>query len=450
MVRGSYGVMRRHHEVEGLVLSRTARLSSLGSRWTRRSVSLQRHTDPVEGRAPSRPFRLPCAVSLICAVGLNLFIATTAAAQTCPADCNGDLRIVIDELVTAVRIALAQTALDVCAAADADGDGQVRVNDLVTAVGSALRECARPTATPTSTVTPTSTSADHTPSWASRQPLPAPRQELGVAALNGRLYAVGGFDGASRPTSVVEYYEPASDMWFDAAPLPQPLHHVPVAATGGRLYAIGGLRGSQFTAVDVVFVLDPLRNEWETRTPLPLARGAGAAAVIDGRIYVAGGVRNGTSIKDFAVFDPEMNAWTQLPPMPTPRDHLAAAAIDGIFYAVGGRAGRLFDVLEAYDPESRTWTTLAPMPTARGGLAAAALGGRLFTFGGEGNVADPQGIFPQTEAYDVATNTWAALPDLPTPRHGMGAAVSGERIYVPGGATVAGFQASAVNEALQP
>jgi N-acetylneuraminic acid mutarotase len=183
---------------------------------------------------------------------------------------------------------------------------------------------------------------------------------------------------------------------------------------------------------------------------LPLPRGAGAAAVIDGRIYLAGGLRNGASIADFAALDPSTNAWTPLPPLPTARDHLAAAAIDGRFYAVGGRAGQLFDVLEVYDPATGEWTTLTPMPTARGGLAAAALGGRLFTFGGEGNSADPQGIFPQVEVYEPASDRWSGLPDLPTPRHGMGAAVSGEQIYVPGGATVAGFRASAANEALLP
>ena len=61
-----------------------------------------------------------------------------------------------------------------------------------------------------------------------------------------------------------------------------------------------------------------------------------------------------------------------------------------------------------------------------------------------------QGIFPQVEVYDPASNVWDALPDLPTPRHGMGAAVIGDQIYVPGGATVAGFRASDANEALRP
>jgi hypothetical protein len=52
--------------------------------------------------------------------------------------------VLIDELVTAVGIALDQTALDACRSADADGDGQVRVNELVSAVSSALGVCALP------------------------------------------------------------------------------------------------------------------------------------------------------------------------------------------------------------------------------------------------------------------------------------------------------------------
>jgi N-acetylneuraminic acid mutarotase len=171
--------------------------------------------------------------------------------------------------------------------------------------------------------------------------------------------------------------------------------------------------------------------------------------VLDGLIYVAGGLR-GSSVADFAVYDPSRDGWTTLEAMPTARDHLGAVAINGVFYAVGGRAGRLFDVVEVYDPTSGQWSTRHPMPTARGGLALGALGGRLFAMGGEGNLADPHGIFPQTEAYDPVADAWSTLPDMLTPRHGTGAAAVGNRIYVPGGATIAGFEASAANEALQP
>jgi N-acetylneuraminic acid mutarotase len=67
------------------------------------------------------------------------------------------------------------------------------------------------------------------------------------------------------------------------------------------------------------------------------------------------------------------------------------------------------------------------------------LGGRLYDFGGEGNVAHPSGVFPQIEAYDPTTDTWAALPDMEGPRHGFGAAALGDSIYLPGGAVTQGF-----------
>jgi N-acetylneuraminic acid mutarotase len=379
--------------------------------------------------------------------------------QACAGDCDGNRRVVIDELLTGIGIVFGQRELEECEAFDKDQDLQVGIEELVAGAGALLRGCPGvpppPTRTPTATVTagtpsPTATeNPDRTPAWESLAPLPAPRQESGVAELDGRVYVLGGFD-VRGPVNTVEVYDPASDEWTGVAPLPQALHHVAAAAVGGRVYAIGGLLTLAFTAVNNVYAYDPAADMWQPRAGLPAARGAAAAAVIGGRIYVAGGYRGGRSVDDFAVYDPMRNEWTDLPRMPTARDHLTAGAIGGIFYAAGGRAGALFDALEAFDPVTGEWETLAPMPTARAGLAGAVFGGRLYTFGGEGNRQDPQGIFPQTEAYDPLNDEWQALPDMPVPRHGMGAAAVGNRIFVPGGATRQGFLASDANEALRP
>jgi hypothetical protein len=48
-------------------------------------------------------------------------------------------------------------------------------------------------------------------------------------------------------------------------------------------------------------------------------------------------------------------------------------------------------------------------------------------------------VFEENEAYDPVTNTWRSLQPMMTPRHGINAAVIGNRIYLPGGATRAGL-----------
>jgi N-acetylneuraminic acid mutarotase len=75
------------------------------------------------------------------------------------------------------------------------------------------------------------------------------------------------------------------------------------------------------------------------------------------------------------------------------------------------------------------------------------LNGRIYVFGGEGNPSTASGVFEENEAYDIASGTWQTDARMPTPRHGIGAATIGDRIYVPGGAIVQGFGATQAHEA---
>ena len=54
------------------------------------------------------------------------------------------------------------------------------------------------------------------------------------------------------------------------------------------------------------------------------------------------------------------------------------------------------------------------------------------------------------ELYDATANTWTTLAPMPSPRHGMGAAVVGGRMYIPGGANMEGFGAVATHDILTP
>jgi len=63
------------------------------------------------------------------------------ACPACPGDCDGDGTVTVDELVTAVNIALGARGLDACPPADASRDGSVSIDDLVRAVNAALNGC---------------------------------------------------------------------------------------------------------------------------------------------------------------------------------------------------------------------------------------------------------------------------------------------------------------------
>jgi N-acetylneuraminic acid mutarotase len=280
--------------------------------------------------------------------------------------------------------------------------------------------------------------------WLTLAPIHEARQEVAVAAAAGRVYVFGGIAGNTVLASVEEY-DPATDRWRFVAPIPEPLHHTAAAVVDDRyIYLIGGYRTLAFDATDSVYRYDALTDQWTRLASLPSPRGALAAAAIGGKVYAAGGLPGSSAL---TVFDGER--WTSLAPMPTPREHLAAAAAGGKLFVISGRlGGSNRSAVEMYDPALNTWTARAPIPTARSGIAAAAIGERIYVFGGEGNPLAASGVFPQVESYDVAADAWRAEPSMPTPRHGIGAAVVGGAIYVPAGAAVAGFGITDTNEAL--
>lgn len=62
-------------------------------------------------------------------------------APACPGDCDEDRTVAVNELVTAVTVALERAEITACTSADRDLDARVRVNELVAAVRNALDGC---------------------------------------------------------------------------------------------------------------------------------------------------------------------------------------------------------------------------------------------------------------------------------------------------------------------
>ena len=84
------------------------------------------------------------------------------------------------------------------------------------------------------------------------------------------------------------------------------------------------------------------------------------------------------------------------------------------------------------------------MRKPRGGNGAATVRGRIIVAGGE----ESAGTIREVELYNPATRRWRQLPDLPTPRHGLGVLSRGNRVFVIEGGYHPGYAFMPTLEAL--
>ena len=95
-----------------------------------------------------------------------------------------------------------------------------------------------------------------------------------VAVLDGKLYAVGGFNGDDFLNSV-ERHDPATNAWEAVAPLTLARLGAGVAALEGKLYAVGGREDDEAEGerpAHSVERYDPASNAWEEVAPMATAR----------------------------------------------------------------------------------------------------------------------------------------------------------------------------------
>ncbi len=261
---------------------------------------------------------------------------------------------------------------------------------------------------------------------------PTPRQQVATTVADGTVWVIGGLTD-SGATAKVEGYDPAINTWKSAIDLPVPLHHAMAVTYRGEIVVLGGWQpdGANLTAISSNKVYAQRGGGWVELPPMLSPHVAGGAVVIGDQIIVSGGQANGQLVPTTEVFDGAK--WTAAPNLPTPREHLGMATDGTYAYVVGGRAlssDKNTAALERFDPKARTWAALAPLPAPRGGIGAAFADGRIVVAGGE----EPTTVDDAVSAYDIASNTWSALPKLAQGRHGLSVSAVGKTIFAIDGA----------------
>ena len=270
--------------------------------------------------------------------------------------------------------------------------------------------------------------------WAKKAEMPTMRSDLALAAVGGKIYAIGGRNKDGR-LSVVEEYNPASDTWKKVADIPTAREGHGAAVVNGKIYVFGGnttvkrRNGTKvLKTVKNIEEYDPATNTWAQKAERGASRDLGVT-VLDGKIYV---MKSGLSI-----YDPATDTWSDGPKLIDTGAGLIVGTVNGKIYAAGGfrKENHVVEVVGEYDPAQNTWVKKQDWPTPRYmcGPSGVTLGGELYVIGGRTGAGDGWRMSKTVESYDPAADKWTKLQNMPTAREALATAAVRGKIYAIGG-----------------
>jgi hypothetical protein len=117
-------------------------------------------------------------------------------------------------------------------------------------------------------------------------------------------------------------------------PGPRPREHLGVTAMHGWIYSVGGrAAGHQFSTVEA---WSPRVRRWRRLASLPEPRGGTAAGVANGYVISAGAESSAGTSAAVYVYTPRTKRWRRLPDLPTARHGLAVVGVDATIHVIGG------------------------------------------------------------------------------------------------------------------
>lgn len=273
------------------------------------------------------------------------------------------------------------------------------------------------------------------------------RHEAAFTSVGSSLVLAGG-----RGEKTTNLFDPNSGLWRTGAAPPIEVHHFQGVEVDGTLWAIGAFTGGypDEQPLPNALIYDPESDLWREGPLVPAdrRRGSAGAAVVNGFIYIAGGATDGHSGGHVAWLDRldiDSGEWTRLSDAPRARDHGALIAHKGKLYFLGGRLslapdnpfGAVVPEVDVYDIASDTWSTLPrPLPNPRAGIAAVVADDSIYVIGGESGAT--QDAYQEVDRLDTNSGTWSTAPSLLRGRHGTGAALLNDSIWVASGSGARG------------
>lgn len=160
-------------------------------------------------------------------------------------------------------------------------------------------------------------------------------------------------------------------------------------------------------------------------------RGATASVIVNDNIYVSNGYQEKASdakyIEKYNITD---NSWSVLNATLLPKRFANSETYHNKIYIFNGWGNSHLEIL---DLATNTITKGAVNRSYTGNAGSAIYNGRIYVFGGSGLNGAATTKFSNTfQYYDIASNTWNPLPNMPTARETRGKIVN-DKLYVIGG-----------------
>ena len=235
-----------------------------------------------------------------------------------------------------------------------------------------------------------------------------PRSSFGTTFHNGRIYVVGGHQGAEHTyppesfTARLDIYDPQTKTWIKGAPRLNPCHGFQIVGHGKYIYAFGGFAYSEnhipkWKSLDVVERYDIENDIWEVVTKMPRKRSSNVVTKIDNKVYIVGGWDSTPKFKD---------------------------DIDGRFH----------DEIDVFDLETETFSTLAArLPLKRRAFSAIVKDNSIHLIGGISEGGSHFALLDNVTSFNIITQKFSELTKLPFPTFAPATGFLKNKLYVFGG-----------------
>lgn len=171
--------------------------------------------------------------------------------------------------------------------------------------------------------------------WRALPKMRFPRAAAGAGVAGRRIVVAGGLGAAGRLARNALSFDLRTRRWSVIAG-PTPREHLGVTALAGTVYAVGGRTSGLNTNLLDFESYRPGDRSWRRLAPVPDARGGTGAAGLSGVVVSVGGEEPGGTIAEVLAYRVAERRWVQLADLPTPRHGVGVAALGGRVFVIGG------------------------------------------------------------------------------------------------------------------